>query len=272
MLTTTIDGLWVLQVLTGIETLTPELGLRPILPRVETKEVALRHPVVDELRSAGVIDDTGEVDAAIVEWLTVLSRRDIALIMYVTTPVDAGVVGVLLARFAQWWVVMERTEDVVRIGPAGTATAEEAANMVVRSQIERLCGALPAAEMRPVTLNVEKIVESVNSPASLRTFLGGQQVDPDQMRLLMLATDSKRSASASIVAVQAETGRSHIECGSVTIYDTPEGRVLAEHAPQDGKKWMIVGPGTIANITAAINKMLRRLPADDEWFSYRKII
>ena len=36
MLTTTIDGLWVLQVLTGIEVLAPEMGLRPILPSVET--------------------------------------------------------------------------------------------------------------------------------------------------------------------------------------------------------------------------------------------
>lgn len=272
VLTTTIDGLWVLQVLTGIETLTPELGLRPILPRVETREMALRHPVAAELRAAGVIDDTGDVDAAVVEWLTVLSRRDIALIMYVTTPVDPGVVGVLLARFAQWWVVMERTEDVVRIGPAGTATAEDSANMVVRGQIERLCGALAAAEMRPVTLNVEKIVESVTSPETLRKFLSGQQVDADQMRLLMLATDTSKSVSASIVAVQADTGRCHIEHGSVTIYDTPEGRLLAEHAPRGGQKWMIVGPGTMANITTAINAMLRRLPAKDEWFSYRKII
>lgn len=272
MLTTTIDGLWVLQVLTGIETLPPELGLRPILPRVETKEVALRHPMAAELRAAGVIDDAGEVDAAVVEWLTVLSRRDIALIMYVTTPVDPGVVGVLLARFAQWWVVMERTEDVVRIGPAGTAIAEDAANMVVRGQIDRLCGALPAADMRPVTLNVDTIVESVTSPDTLRRYLSAQQVDVDQMRLLMLATDTSKSVSASIVAVQVEAGRSHIEHGSVTIYDTPEGRLLAEHAPQGGTKWMIVGPGTMSNITTAINTMLRRLPANDEWFSYRKII
>ena len=36
MLTTTIDGLWVLQILAGIEVLAPELGLRPILPSFET--------------------------------------------------------------------------------------------------------------------------------------------------------------------------------------------------------------------------------------------
>ena len=30
---------------------------------------------------------------------------------------------------------------------------------------------------------------------------------------------------------------------------------------------MIVSPGSVANITTAINGMLRRLPAREEWFS-----
>lgn len=36
MLTTTVDGLWVLQAVTGIEQTCPELGLRPLLPRLDT--------------------------------------------------------------------------------------------------------------------------------------------------------------------------------------------------------------------------------------------
>lgn len=45
MLTTTVDGLWVLQAVTGVEQTCPELGLRPLLPRLDTAERALRHPV-----------------------------------------------------------------------------------------------------------------------------------------------------------------------------------------------------------------------------------
>ncbi len=276
MLTTTLDGLWVLQVLAGIESLAPELGLRPILPSAEPREMALAHPIVAELRDAGAIDAAGEVDPAIVEWLTVLSRRDVSLLMYVTTPVDTGVVGVLLARFAQWWVVIERAQDIVRIGPAGTATAEGAANSVVRTQIERLCGPLGPAQMRPATIDVGDIVSKVDSHEALRRFLSEQRLEPEQMRTLMLATDITRSASASIVAVQSGAegapGRIHVEHGSVTIYDTPEGRLVAEHAPQGGKQWMIVSPGSAANITSAVNKMLRRLPANAEWYSYRRIV
>lgn len=272
MLTTTLDGLWVLQVLSGIETLAPELGLRPILPSVETKESAAIHPMVEELRAVGAIDAAGEVDPAIVEWMTVVSRRDVALLMYVNTPGDDGVVGVLLARFAQWWAVIERTQDVVRIGPAGTATTEGAANAVIRSQIERLCGPLEPAQIRPATIDATDIVARVTSPAALHDFLAEQRLDHEQTRVLMLATDTTKSASASIVAVQSAASGGQVEHGSVTIYDTPEGRLLVEHAPQSDKKWMIVSPGSAANITTAINGTLRRLPAKEEWFSYRRIV
>ncbi len=276
MLTTTLDGLWVLQILSGIETLAPELGLRPILPRVETKELALDQPVAAELRAAGAIDESGEVDAAILEWMTVLTRRDVSLQMYISTPAREGQVGVLLARFAQWWVVMERTHDIVRIGPAGTATAEGAANGVIRSQIERLCGHLEPARLRPATIDADNIIEHVKSHEGLRKFLDDQRLGPEQIRALMLATDTTKSASASIVAVQSGAegapGRIYVEHGSVTIYDTPEGRIVAEHALRARKKWMIVSPGTPANITSAINAMLRRLPAKEEWFSYRRIV
>src|ERR1700761_7347772 len=67
MLTTTLDGLWALQVLTGIEVLAPEMGLRPHLPSVEPKRLALDHPVAHDLRTAGVIDELGTVDGTVVE-------------------------------------------------------------------------------------------------------------------------------------------------------------------------------------------------------------
>ena len=93
MLTTTIDGLWVLQILAGIEVLAPELGLRPILPSFETAHKALAHPIAAELRAAGVIDEAGTVDSVVVEWMTVLSRRDVALLIQVRNPEVGGATG-----------------------------------------------------------------------------------------------------------------------------------------------------------------------------------
>jgi hypothetical protein len=278
VLTTTVDGLWVLQILTGIETLAPELGLRAIRPSVETRDAALRHEVAADLRSAGVIDEAGVVDHNVIEWLTVLSRRDIALLINVRTP-DNGtaLTGALLARFAEWWVVMERSEEMIRIAGAGTSTAEGAANAVIRAQIERLCGTNEPAPLRPVTLDADAMQEKAISRQALDAFLVGQRLEPDQLQILKMAADADRSAQAGIVALQsgvAQAGptRTQIEQSAVTIIDTPEGRVVAEHEPSGGKKWMILAPGTTSNITAAVNRMMRRLPANDEWFSYRKVV
>ncbi len=277
VLTTTVDGLWALQVLTGIETIAPELGLRPHLPSVEPKQLALQHPVTAELRDVGAVDECGAVDPTVVEWLTVLSRRDVALVLHIRTPRDDEPARVLLARFAQWWVVLERSADLIRISGAGTTTAEGTADTVLNQQIERLCGRNEPAPLRPVTLDAGAMRSAAAGQETLQTFLAGQRVDADQLRLLTLAADPDRSAQASVVAAQSgvETGqfqRTHVEAGAVTIIDTLEGRLVAEEVDHGGTTWMIIAPGTRSNIAAAINRMMRRLPAHQDWHSYRKVV
>jgi len=277
VLTTTLDGLWALQVLTGIEVLAPEMGLRPFLPSVEPKRLALEHPVAAELRAAGVIDESDAVDRTVVEWLTVLSRRDVGLLILIRLPGDEEPTRVLLARFAQWWVAMERSADLVRISAVGTAGTEGTASAALEGQIERLCGTNRPAALRPVTLDGDALHSAATSQQSLHTFFNGQGLQPDQVHILEMATDPTRSAQASIVAIQSgvDTGqpsRTHIERDAVTIIDTPEGRLVADHVCTGGKKWMIVAPGTKSHIAAAINRMVRRLPAEQEWHSYRKVV
>lgn len=277
MLTTTLDGLWALQVLSGIEVLAPELGLRPHLPSVERKHMALQHPVAAELLAAGVIDETGAVDSTVLEWLTVVSRRDIGLIIYFRLPDDDDPPKVLLARFAQWWVAMERSADIVRISGAGITSNEGSANAALNAQIERLCGSNTAAALRPVTLDAEAMRAAATSLDELRRYCRKQDLEPDQLHMLELAADPARSAQASIVAIQAgvDTGRptrTFIDQGGVTIIDTPEGRLVVEQVSAAGKQWTIIAPGTKSHIASAINHMVRRLPADREWYSYRKVV
>jgi len=277
MLTTTVDGLWVLQVLSGIEVVAPELGLRPHLPSIETAEMALAHPIADELRAAGVITDTGGVDEAVLEWLTVLSRRDVALLIYAQTPSpEVESERVLLARFAQWWVSLERNGILVRLSGVGTASSEESAGMLINSQIERLCGQMKAASLRPVTFDVPELLAAVHDRASLRAFLLDHKVDSDQIALLTMAADTDQSAQASVVALQSGVSggpaRTYIDSGAVTIMDTPQGRLVSEHVTRGGKSWMIISPGSAANIASAVLKMVRRLPAEDEWYSHRKVV
>ncbi|AEF34974.1 MULTISPECIES: ESX secretion-associated protein EspG [Mycobacteriaceae] len=274
MLTTTIDGLWVLQVLAGVEVVAPELGLRPVMPRVETPQLALAHPVALELREHGVIDAAGAVDRTVVEWLTVLARRDIALLLRVQDPrrVEAQAV---LARFAQWWVVAERCGDGVRIGGAGTSVSEGEAGAVLQAQIERLCGVVPPVQFRPVDVETTALLAAAGSPESVQNYLTSQPFSAEQLQILLAATDPTRSTQTSIAALQAgvETGRptrTHIHPGAVSIIDIPAGRVVVEHSVSAGRQQMLVVPGTASNIAAAVNKMLRRLPAHHEWHSSRR--
>jgi hypothetical protein len=278
VLTTTIDGLWVLQVLTGIEVLAPELGLRPILPSVETRHMALTHPIAAELRDVGVIDDAGVVDTTVTEWLTVLARRDVALMIHLSTPGGGDMPArALLARFAQWWVVFERSEDVVRISGAGTSSSESAANDIVNAQIDRLCGSMDPAPLQPVTVDIDQVMAGVNGQEMLRQHLLRERLDGDQLQVLMMAADMRRTARAFIVAIQSgvdsgQPTRKHFEQSVVTIADTPEGRLIGEHFISDGKRWMIIAPGSSSSIAAAVNRMMRRLPANEEWHSYRKVV
>jgi len=277
MLTTTIDGLWALQVLSGIEVLAPELGLRPYLPSIETARIALEHPIAAELRDVGAIDDVGSVDDTVQQWLTVLSRRDLALLFYLQTPSGGRAPErVVVARLAQWWVTLERCDSIVRLSGAGTAASEHAADLLISVQIERLCGAMAPAEFRPATIDVEQLVTRVNDGASLRSFLTDHNFDSDQVRTLALAADTTRSGQASIVALQSglasPSSRAVIDSGAVTVIDTPSGRLVSERVVRDGRPWMIVSPGSTTNIASAVQKMIRRLPAHNAGHSHGKAV
>lgn len=277
MLTTTVDGLWVLQVLSNIEVLAPELGLRPHLPSVETVQMALNHPVAVELCAAGVITGSGAIDPVVLEWLTVLSRRDVALLIYAQTPdADINHERILLARFAQWWVTLERCGAVVRVSSAGITSTESSAGILINSTIENFCGVKEPATIRPVTVNATDLVAAVTDPLSLQTFLKDQKLDAGQMQTLVLAADPERSAQVSVIAIQSGTGthstRTHINPEAVTIIDTPVGRLVSEHLARADKSWLMVSPGTRSAIGGAVQGLMRRLPARDDWSSYRKVV
>jgi len=288
MLTTTLDGLWVLQVLARIEVLAPELGLRPHLPSIEDRSTALNHPITSELRRAGAITDCGDVDDVVLEWLTVVSRRDLAVVVQVQTPAqcaktdvisgaaEPNVERILLARFAHWWVALERCGPLVRIRGAGVARDEDEAVALVSTQIDNSCGQLNPVQFRPITLPAAELLAGVRDSGSLRTFLVAQGIDREQIRILSNAADTDKSAQASVVAIQSGIGscatRTHIEANAVTIIDTPEGRLISTRVERNGTSWMIVGPGTASGQRNALRDLMRRLPAGPDWSVYRKAV
>lgn len=282
MLTTTLDGLWVLQAVTGIETLCPELGLRPLLPRLDTAERARCHPIAHELADIGALDGQGEADPMIREWLTVILRRDIALMVNLHYPGQAHdapqhMTRVSISRFASWWVVLERRDNEVRLYPVGTSTDQTSAGELLVGQVERLCGVTEPAPLRPVTLDSKELLEKVRDQDSLRRHLAAQQLDIDQQQLVSMAADPEVSGQANIIAIQPGTGpeqlgRTAIGETTVLICDTPAGRVCVENIDNGGHRYQIVSPGTRADVAAAILRLIARLPAGAGWHSHRRVV
>ena len=276
MLTTTVDGLWVLQAVTGVEQTCPELGLRPSLPRLDTAERAMRHPIASELIAAGALDAAGNVDQMIREWLTVLLRRDLALLVTIAVP-GREPTRASICRFASWWVVMERHDELVRLYPAGTANDEAVAAQLVVGQVERLCGVAEAAPLRPVTVDTQQLLASVRDPAGLREFLIGQRLDADQLHIVTMAADPARSAQATIVALQAGIGpedlaRIAVGDTAVAIVDTQAGRVCVETLTSGQRRFQVLSPGSRSDIGGAVQRLIRRLPAGEDWYSYRRVV
>lgn len=277
MLTTDLDGIWVLQALSGIELLASELGLRPLMPSLDTRELALRHPVADDLRAVGAITATGSVDDFIREWLTVLSRRDMALAFYLQpTPWKPRGSRAILARFDQWWVALERDRFMVRLSGAGVTTSEESAGLVIAEQVNQICGMHPPMAIRPVTLPEDELLSSVHDERSLRDFLRARKLDATQLGALMCAAQASRARQTSVVAIQSGAVGSksgpHICQTPVTIIDSPGGRLVCDRVTRNGRNWVVISPGSVAHTASAVKAMMRRLPAAQDWYSYRKAV
>jgi hypothetical protein len=283
VLATTLDGLWALQVFTGIETLCPELGLRPHLPRAagEQPQVAVHHPVVRELVNCGAVtlgDDGPTVDKPIAEWMTVISRREVALLLLIHQPLqpqeaDGGgdlPTRVALSRFGQWWVSLARYDNgMVRIGPMGTATTrDEAAGLVCR-EVESICGANDAARFEPIAVAADRLRALATNPAGLEQMLIEEGANVDQLRAGLALADVGRSAQCSVVALQSGQGRPVVTDHFVTVGDTARGRVMVKNIRRSGQRWTVLAPGARHSINTGIVELLSSLPAGNDWFSIR---
>ena len=92
-----------------------------------------------------------------------------------------------------------------------------------------------------------------------------------------MAADPARSAHAAIVALQAGVGpdemaRTSSAIRPCAIVDTPAGRVCVETSSSGQRRYQVLSPGSRSDISGAVQRLIRRLPAGDEWYSYRRVV
>ena len=96
-------------------------------------------------------------------------------------------------------------------------------------------------------------------------------------RVVVRVADPARSAYAAIVALQAgvgpeKTARFAIGESSVAIMDTMAGRLCVEGLTSGGRRYQVLSPGSRSDIGSAVRRLIRYLPAGEEWYSYRRVV
>jgi hypothetical protein len=58
----------------------------------------------------------------------------------------------------------------------------------------------------------------------------------------------------------------------VAIVDTPAGRVCVESVASGNRRYQVLAPGSRNDISGAVQRLIRQLPAGEEWYSYRRVV
>src|SRR5271167_4185973 len=183
-LTTTANGVWVLQALLGVETLPVALRLRPFIPSLHDDALMVSTtagpvPVAQtaeyaSLAAAGVIDSSGAVDHTVRDWMTVLGRaeRQVVLAIRRPDPATAGAASptveervLVVCRHRRWMAMAARDGDEVVIDAAGESDQPA-------GQVELICntvlpgfGEAVAADVEGVNVPAELIYSTLSSAA-----------------------------------------------------------------------------------------------------------
>ena len=181
VLTTTLDGLWVLQVLSGIESLAPELGLRPVLPSAEPRGVRAGPP--DRRRTAsGRRDQRGRHrrprHRRVAHRAVPPGRRTADVHLHAGGQRHGG----CPARPLRPVVGGHRTSRRDRPHRARRAPRQRrgSAIAVIRGQIERLLGTLEPRRSVPRRSTPETLVAHVTSPDTPAGILDGSAWNPSR--------------------------------------------------------------------------------------------
>jgi hypothetical protein len=278
-LTTTPGGIWVLQALLRVETMPTALRLRPYIPSIDAGPAVAtlvgERPLTStaeyaSLVSAGVIDERGEVDDTVRDWMAVVGRPEREVVVAIRRPAEdqnqSSTVQertLSVCRRGRWLAMIARSGDEVVLAPVGET-------QVAGQQIELICDVVMHAfgEAEPAA------VDGVNVPTKtlqevLRTTHGQDRwavatalarlgLSPDQVAVLVAGTRTDESAMAVVTVIDHGATR-HVHPTVLTVIDSEHGRVSVTYTTgPDGSGWTSIWPTT----QDALRQDLARLLAE----------
>jgi hypothetical protein len=288
-LTTTPNGIWILQALLGVEKMPTALRLRPFIPSVdgdgtvatELGDVPWSQTAeYNSLAAAGVIDQQGRVDDAVRDWMAVVGRpqREVLVVIRRPKPIDGPVPDgedvpalidervMSICQRDRWLAMIARSGDEVVIAPVGEAARGD-------EQIDLICEtamhAFSRGEAAPISgFNVPSATfESTlkeNVPKGRRVLaaaLARLGLSPDQVAVLSAACHLDESAMA-VVSVIDHGIQNHYHPDVVSVIDSEFGRITISHTTgPDGTRWTSVWPTSAEALRHDLAKLLNSAQA-----------
>ena len=283
-LTTTPNGIWILQALLGVEKMPTALRLRPFIPSVDGdgtvatelgdvpwSQTAEYH----SLAMAGVIDRNGRVDDAVRDWMAVVGRpqREVLVVIRRPKPYDGPVPDgeeppafidervMSICQRDRWLAMIARSGDEIVLAPVGEAARDD-------EQVTLICDTVLHAFSRgeaaaisgfnvPSATFERTLKENVpRGRPVLAAALARIGLSPDQVAVLSAACHLDESAMA-VVSVIDHGIKNHFHPDVISVIDSEFGRITISHtAGPDGTRWTSVWPTSSDALRQDIAKLL----------------
>lgn len=271
-------GMWVLQRLLGLETMPLSLRLAHYIPSGSDHIPVAEYPEYRSLVAAGIIDDAGNVNPVVADWLTVISRPDLEVQLTVRRPGDDAATiketVTVICRMDRWIVGISRTPgdpfavaeqigftgdplelppewvDTLRVFPVAEVSAQDAQAAVISAEIIDALGDYPPAAIEGFNVELNAFLHASGSAPDNDTFmelLARQGVTAQQVAALTEIRRLDQSALAVVSARHVWPGtlpEDRAVARTVSIADTRLGRIsMAQSISDGGTCWVSVWPG-----------------------------
>ncbi|MDG4667957.1 ESX secretion-associated protein EspG [Mycobacterium sp. 236(2023)] len=277
-LTTTVNGLWILQALLGIETMPVALRVKPFIPSVHGELVvdttAGPLPIQQTgeylgLVAAGVIDARGDVDDIVRDWMTVLGRPERQVLLMIRRPNGHGTDGTPLVherimavcQHRRWLAMIARDGDEVVIDAVGEADSPSAQVELMCQPLLAALGDSPAAQIDGFNLPTDLLQSTMEHAHAggrdtVTAAMARLGLQPQQAEVLAAGTRHDESAMA-VVAVVDRGISHHVHPQVLTVADTEYGRIsMTTTTGADGRQWMSMWPATVAELADDLARLL----------------
>lgn len=270
-LSTTTEGLWLLQALCGIETLPAVLVTRPYIADVGPPT---SHPGIDALVDAGAIlpGDHHDVHPQIRQWLETLGAPDVVLGAMIErrSPVGGNPqhLRVAIARRAAMTVAATRHAEDITVENVGAVPS-------MRALLARLLP-LGGPETKPADFDtimvptsefLDGLTSVVRGDHTPKVALGRLGLTTAQQRIITAAAD-RPQMEMSLAVIRHDTSGDQVGIAAVAVTDTVEGRcVTGPVRSESGEWWTMVAPGTLAAGASALSNLLDTVGLSD-WYGH----